>query len=173
MSLIFIGVVAGAHGTLGAMHFEPSPDTPAAFVAGAPVYLGFSSSFTRKFTLTTWKYSPSKVIFSVAGVTNPEQAQTFFDYAVFVEESAARKYYRIEYTIADVIGCTALDTISGKNYGVISDVWKLPANDVWVISGSSGECSVPVVDEFVHEVDVSRKTVFLTLPEGYDEAFRS
>lgn len=169
MQLIFIGTISGTHGKNGALQFEPSPDAPETLPEGTPLRIGFSSSFAKTFTLTSWQHSPTRVIFSVKEFSTPEAANVLFDQGVFIEESLAQKVYREEFTQSDILGCKVIDEISGSVYGTISDIWKMPANDVWVITSASGEFSIPVVDEFVRRVDIPQKIVYVTLPEGFTE----
>ncbi|MEG2857541.1 MAG: ribosome maturation factor RimM, partial [Clostridia bacterium] len=69
-----------------------------------------------------------------------------------------------QYFIADLIGLSVYskDACIGK----IKDVLTLPANDVYVVSGDDGEYMIPVVREFVHEIDMAARRVNVTIIPG-------
>lgn len=168
--LIFIGVISDAFGIDGAMQFEPSPDAPESLSEGTIIHIGFSSAFSRPYSVKSWKYASGKVIFSVIGVDLPETAKSMFDNALFVEERYIKKNYKEDYAIADIIGCKVTDLADGQCYGTITDVWKMPANDVWIISADTKEYALPAVEEFIRNVDIDAKTVSVLLPAGFFDA---
>lgn len=54
------------------------------------------------------------------------------------------------YFIQDIIGLRVLDVDSGKEYGVITDVFKTGANDVYqVTDNEKKEFLLPVIDQII------------------------
>ena len=50
--------------------------------------------------------------------------------------------------IEDLIGLPVVDDATGKEYGVITDVFNRGANDIYEIKGASGTYLFPAVSEF-------------------------
>ena len=67
--------------------------------------------------------------------------------------------------IVDLIGLPVINRDSGKVYGKIKDVIIGVATDIYEIETENGLAYMPVVDEFVKEVD-TEKGVFVTPIEG-------
>ena len=67
--------------------------------------------------------------------------------------------------IVDIIGLPVINFNSGKIYGTIKDVIIGVATDIYEIDTPEGICYMPVVSEFVKEVNVE-KGVFVTPIEG-------
>ena len=67
--------------------------------------------------------------------------------------------------IVDLIGLPVINLNSGKVYGKIKDVIIGVATDIYEIETEHGDAYMPVVEEFVKEVDVE-KGVFVTPIEG-------
>ena len=104
------------------------------------------------------------VIMDIEGVCDMDAAlglknKIFFaDRADFLLEDG-------EYFIADIIGLDVIDSVSGKVYGKISDVINRGASDIYVVDTVAGERMIPVVDEFIVNVDIN-KGVFVNVIEG-------
>ncbi|GAB1430841.1 ribosome maturation factor RimM [Ignavibacteria bacterium] len=171
--LIFIGVISDTFGINGAMQFEPSPDAPETLPEGTVVQIGFSSAFSRPYSVKSWKLTSGKIIFSVIGTDTPESAKSLFDNALFIEEQYIKKNYKEDYAIADIMGCEVIGLADRQRYGVITDVWKMPANDVWIISADKKEYALPAVEEFVRNVDTGAKTILISLPAGFFDAIEA
>jgi len=70
-----------------------------------------------------------------------------------------------DFHISQIIGCEVRDT-SEKNWGVVTDVLNLPAQDTLVIEFEGREILVPFVRAFVPTVDVKKKVVLVQGMEG-------
>ena len=54
----------------------------------------------------------------------------------------------------------------GQELGTIYDVLSLPANDVYVVRGAGRQYMIPVVREFVREINVAEGYVRVHVIEG-------
>ena len=70
-----------------------------------------------------------------------------------------------EYFIQDLMGIRAINDATGEVLGKLTDVLTLPANDVFVVTGER-EILIPVVPEFVKEVNLTEGFVRVRLIEG-------
>ena len=61
--------------------------------------------------------------------------------------------------VAELIGLPVWHAESGKQLGTLSDVIHPGATDIYVIATDKGEAMVPVVKEFVREVDIKKGIV--------------
>jgi 16S rRNA processing protein RimM len=68
-----------------------------------------------------------------------------------------------EWYVADIVGLAVVGE-DGEELGILEEVWKLPANDVFVVRGRRGEVLVPVLEGVVVDVDARRMRV--KLPPG-------
>ena len=75
-----------------------------------------------------------------------------------------------EWFVADLVGLAVVEE-GGEELGELTEVLKLPANDVFVVHGKRGEVLLPVIDDVIVDVDLEagRVTVRL-LPGLLDEA---
>ena len=56
--------------------------------------------------------------------------------------------------IADLIGLPVIDADTGREYGVLTDVFNAGASDIYCIATPDGERMMPAVPEFVISVDI-------------------
>ena len=54
----------------------------------------------------------------------------------------------------------------GEELGVLVEVWKQSAQDIWVIDGQFGEILVPAVKKFILNVDMNRHIITVKRMEG-------
>lgn len=70
--------------------------------------------------------------------------------------------------IKDLIGLKAINSLDeNKIYGVVKDIIKYPANDVWIIFSDKGkEYWIPGIKSVIDEVDLSKGIVKINEIEG-------
>jgi 16S rRNA processing protein RimM len=74
-----------------------------------------------------------------------------------------------EWWIADLVGLRVVGE-NGEDLGVLEEVLKLPANDVFVVRGAGGEILVPVLEGVV--LDIVEGTMRIAIPAGLLDAPR-
>lgn len=73
----------------------------------------------------------------------------------------------LKWKVKDILGFEVYDNKSNK-LGLLAEVMATGANDVWVIKSQNEELLIPALKTIVTEVNMSRKKIFVTLPEGYE-----
>ena len=57
-------------------------------------------------------------------------------------------------------------TQEGEDLGRISDILVTGSNDVYVVSGPTGEVLIPALADVIVKVDLDQGTMVVSLPEG-------
>ncbi|MNN88326.1 Ribosome maturation factor RimM [compost metagenome] len=71
-----------------------------------------------------------------------------------------------EYYFHEIIGCRVISD-EGEELGVIEEILRPGANDVWVVRlPNRKQLLLPVIDDVILEVDVSEKLVKVHVMEG-------
>ena len=158
------GRIINTHGCRGGVKIEPWCDSPAVFAALKTVYLkkgdvmqpirvGRASVLGNRF-----------VSAELGGITTMEAADALRGTVLY----AKREDLGIPdgaLLIAEMIGLPVWDKESGKQLGTLTDVIHPGATDIYVIATERGEAMVPVVPEFVCEVNME-KGIVLSPIEG-------
>ena len=72
--------------------------------------------------------------------------------------------------VADILGFEVIDQ-DGTKLGLLSDVISTGNNDVWTIKSDTEELLIPALKSIVTKVDISKKRIFVSLPEGYSDIY--
>ena len=98
------------------------------------------------------------------GVDSREEA-TAIRGTLFIPASAVRELEEGEYWERDLMGCEVFDT-DGTRLGEVAAVIPGRAHDLLELRTDAGARLVPLVDEFVVEIDPASNRIVLDPPEG-------
>ena len=144
-----IGKIVGTHGLKGEVRVEAWCDSA-----------DFLCRFKRLYKKdgTEMKVISSKVhknigIILFKGITSVEQADTMRGMVLYMNRDDARLPKGADF-VQDLIGLKVIDVDGGTEYGVITDVIKTGANDVYQVEKDGKEYYVPVIPDVVKEKDI-------------------
>lgn len=116
-------------------------------------------------TIQNVRYQNKVVILKLEGINDRNQAEAQRNKNVYIEEADLQELPEDTYYVRDLIGMEVF-TEEGK-LGVISDVVQNTAQDLYEVKTEEGKkILIPVVKEFVLEVNMNDKIVKVKLPEG-------
>ena len=96
------------------------------------------------------------------GVGTPEEAARMTNRELAVPKDQLVTLPEGEFFVFDLIGCEVFEQTSGQPIGKVIDVEKYPANDVYVVqTDEDKQLQVPVVGEFVKDIDVIAKRIIV------------
>lgn len=157
-----VGKISGTHGVRGMVRIQPWCDD------------GFLQKF-KTFYLDTngaeclicEKIQPNGNVYIAAftGIDTIENAEKYRNRILYINRDDAH-LSRGEYFIQDLMGCRVYNTDDKKILGVISDVSKTGANDVWHITDADREYLIPVIPDVVNKVDIDNEEIFITPLKG-------
>lgn len=145
-----IGKIVGTHGLKGEVRIEPWCDSPEFLSQLKTLY------FDGGKTAVKVSCRPHKriAIAKLKGVDTVEQAELLRGKVLWMNRNDA-SLEEGEYYIQDLMGCKAVDIDSNVEYGIITDVFKTGANDVYeVTDNKSSKYLIPVIPDVVKNVDV-------------------
>ena len=108
------------------------------------------------------------VLAHLEGFTNPEDAAKYKNRTVYADRDDIPIAEGAHF-IVDLIGLPVLNAKSGKVYGKLAEVIKNGAQEVYEIATDGGMRYMPVVDEFVKEVDLEKGILVLPIEGMFDE----
>jgi len=165
----YIGVLGRAHGLDGTMQLADVVALPSGLRAGCSVGIGFSRDFTKAYTVESFTQNEHRTLIKLKEITSAEMASTVTDQAVFADAQDVGISSTERYRIGDIEGATVYDE-AGHVIGTITDVWLLPANDVWVVTtASTTTIPLPVIDDVIVRVDLQQRSITVRLLDGLDK----
>ena len=161
------GKIVTTHGVRGTLRVQPWCDTPDFLCKFKVLYIKSGAEF-KPLTVLSAHAHKNVVLVNIDGVTSIEKADTLKNKILYI----ARKDLNLEdgnFLIDDIIGCVAIDSKTGKQLGIITDVSKTGANDVWHIEDNNKEYLIPVIESVVKEVNIEKERVIISpIPGIFD-----
>ena len=162
----YIGVVARTHGLDGMVLLMDTIGATSGLSVGSTVAIGYSRDFAKVYTIDAFESSPSRTILRLRECPSADSAMALVEQAVYAQPSDVGLREDDRHRIGDIEGCTVV-TSDGTVIGVVTDVWLMPANDVWVVTMPDGRTiPLPVIDDVVLSVDVAARLIVVFLLPG-------
>lgn len=156
---VAIGRIVRAHSVHGELAVE-SLAPPSSLTAGTQVTIsGVEYEITQ--SLPDGRFVRMKL----AGVETREQAQALRGGYLQVREDDLATLPEGEYYRFQLIGL-AVRSVAGPELGRVTDVLSAPENDIYVVSGPSGEVLIPAVDDVVQEIDLASGVITIEIIPG-------
>jgi 16S rRNA processing protein RimM len=170
MALRFIGSIVNTKGLNGTLVLRKVPKDLQSLTKEINVKIGFSDSFAMNYTMTKFKMGNDFALCNLKEIINPEDAIKLKEKGIFAEDKDLIKDGKETYFVDELVGAEVFDWKNKKKLGEISDVWVLPANDVWLMKTEDGkEIPLPVIDDVIKKVKVEDKVIFINLINGLAE----
>ena len=162
-----IGVITRPHGVLGEMKVYPVTDDIKRFKGMKEILMGPPEG--QKGDLSTVRvegvrFQKNMVLLKLSGIESPEEARKLSQYQLYVKREDAIPLSDGEYYVSDLIGLSVLSE-KGEKLGILKDVLKTAANDVYVVKGER-EILVPAVKEYVLSIDLPKGEMTVLFVEG-------
>jgi len=159
--LLEIGEIVNTHGLKGEVKVNPWCDSPQVLCDMKRVYV-----HDRPVKVLSARQQKNTVLMLLDGVDSIEKAASICGVILYVD----RDDITLEegrHFIQDIIGCEVYDIDTKQMYGVVSDVFKTGANDVYQITDeSSKNFLLPVIPDVVLKVDIEDRKIFIRPLKG-------
>jgi len=159
MDLIRIGKIVNTQGLKGDVRIYPDTDYVERFEELDYVYV---EGIDEKFVIEKVRYKKNLAIVKFKGYDHINDIEKYKNRVVYTEKLDLEDRVYVE----DIIGLKIVDHKKGE-IGILEDVLQNPAHDLYLVKTKDGkEVLIPVVDEFVSEIDLEEGIIHVTLIEG-------
>ena len=165
----YIGVIARTHGLDGTVLLVDAVSLPQPLVAGTRVGIGYSREFTTMYTVAEFSASPHRTTLRLVEFSTADALASLIDQAVYAASEDVGVDDSDRHRIGDIEGCRVV-TSDGELIGTVTDVWLMPANDVWVVTTPDGSTiPMPVIADVVKHVNIEERCITVELLPGLRE----
>jgi 16S rRNA processing protein RimM len=158
--LLLAGEVGKPHGLDGEVYVIVVSDDPHRFEPGSRLH----HADGRVLTVTSARRHRDRFLVRFEGIEDRRQAEGARG-PLYVPPSEARTLDDDEFWQHDLVGCMVVDG-DGTKVGEITSIVTGPAQDLLVVSTSTGDHYIPAVKEIVVAVDLTARRVTVDPPEG-------
>ncbi len=160
MEKILMGKVVNVVGLKGEVKIYSYTDRNERFEELEQIWLD-----NKVYAIENVRYQNKVVILKLEGINDRNKAEEQRNKKVYIEDTDLQELPEDTYYVRDLIGLSVIS--DDGELGKISDVIQNSAQDLYEVKTAEGKkIYIPVVKEFVNEVDMENKVVKVTLPEG-------
>ena len=168
--LVEVGRVAGPHGLAGKIRVKTYAGDPSGPLRARTVRLSVEGPVgerrVRDFEVRAAQPQGGFAVFSLDGIDSRDAAQEWSGASVSVFREELPPPGEGEYYWIDLVGCEVVNE-AGHRVGEVAALEAGPAHDWLVIRHGEGESLLPMVEEFIREVDVRGRRIVASPPEGW------
>jgi 16S rRNA processing protein RimM len=146
-----IGRVLGPFGVRGELKVEPLTDFPGRYRRLERIYVG---PHHIPHELVAVRDHQKHLLIRLGGVDSPEDARRFQQQDLAVPRADAVALPTGHYYLEDLIGIEA-ETVEGRSLGVVEEVLRTGANDVFIVGRGRNQILVPSTREAIRELDLA------------------
>ena len=160
-SHIVVGHIVGSHGVSGGIRVHVVSDVPHRFDSGQLLHVG-----GRSHSITYSAPAPNgQMILQLQGVDSVDAARGLVGQSVTVPLASVPQLPEGEYYHFQLLGIKVL-TEEGECLGRVREILETGSNDVYVVSGESGDILIPALTEVILEVRLNEGLMVVKLLEG-------
>lgn len=160
MELIRIGKIVNTQGLKGDVRIYPDTDYVERFEELEYLYV---EGLDEKFYIEKVRYKKNLAIVKFEGYDHINDIEKYKNKIVYTEKVDLEEG---RFYVEDLLGLKVVDHEKGE-IGTLKDVMQNPAHDLYVVKTNDGkEILIPVVDEFVADIDMEAGIIHVTLIEG-------
>jgi len=166
----YLGYVKKTNGIKGAVEVVLDVDDARKYKKKESVLLLIKNNLTP-FSIVEFSIRPKTILFRFKEVTTPEEAQNLIGTSLYMpltELPALKGKNKFYYH--EVIGFTAVDVNLGT-IGMVKDIIDLTAQPVIQIMQGEKEILIPMIDEFIVDVNKTTREFIMETPEGLVEMY--
>lgn len=158
---LLLGLLRRSHGLRGDVIMDVFTDFPERLTPGKTVLVGENH---RPLVIRNVRSKNKELLIGFEGYENPESTSDLRNQRVYISANEVPSLPEGEYYHHELIGLRVVNQ-SGEELGLLDDILETGANDVYVVKSADGnEMMVPAVDEFILDIDLTRRVMKVVLP---------
>lgn len=161
-----MGRIVRPHGLRGEVRVQPETDFPERLAGRRRVYLRRAGALTPV-EIAAVRPHGAALLVALRGVDSVEAAERLRGAELVVARRALPRLGPDQFYLFEIVGLRARAE-DGRLLGVVAEVVRGPAHDVYVVRGEGREVLVPAVREVVRRVDRTAGELVVRLPAGLE-----
>lgn len=162
---LLVGVIVKTKGYKGEMIVIDIPKAIENIRENIKVKIGYSEQFAMEFNLKHFKRYQKNANLKLKEINSDTEARSLKEHGLFVKKEDINRKENV-YIDHEIAGCKVYDFQTEEFLGEIVDILELPANDVWILKTDNSEIPLPVIDDVIKSVDITKKEIRIEVMEG-------
>lgn len=149
----------------GEIRLNPQGTMPDGLKGYTRFYAGRSLGEAKPLSVKEWRFAGDALLLTIAGISDRDAVARLTNWTLFVERGEMPALKEGEYYHTDLIGASVFDT-GGLDVGKVEDVLDWGDYDMLVIRSGKKSWMLPVIAQYVVEIDSAGGRVVVDAPEG-------
>ena len=165
--LLLVGKTSAAHGLYGKIRIVLFTEDLGLFRKGRKIFISRDGMEDKSFDIVSASpYKRNFAILTLSGISDRTQAEEIEGWDVFIDK-AYLPVIKEEDTFywKDLLGISVYDD-KGIFIGILESIIETGSNDVYVVKNDDEEILIPALASVVKSVDVSGRSMHVSLLEG-------
>ncbi len=163
LEFLDVGKILRAWSIRGDVKVQPTAIDPEELQKFKRVYIG---SGHREYKVQSLRAYQNNWLLKLEGVDTRNDAELLHGQSVSIKRTDRTKpAQQDEYFTNQIIGL-AVETIEGEALGVVTEILKTGANDVYVVKNDQREILLPAVHDVIRSIDVAGGKMIVKLLDG-------
>jgi 16S rRNA processing protein RimM len=163
-----IGKIVKSRGLRGDLVIQPLTDHPERFQALKKVWVGTVNSDPSPFHLKDTRVKGRAIHLRLQEIGTRDAADALVGKYLYVTDEDLVRLPQGTHFVHDIIGSRVIDE-QGRKVGTVEEVWKLPANDVYLVREGKRELLVPAVQSVIEKIDTQGKRIRVRMTAAFEE----
>ncbi|NMB15230.1 MAG: ribosome maturation factor RimM [Gallicola sp.] len=161
MDYIKVGKIANTHGVRGELKVQSLTDYDERFSEGHSYYIGEEK---KEVHIKSFRNHKGMLIMVFEEFDNINQCEKYKGDFLYVSKEDRYELPEDSYYVDDLIGFEVLH--EGEKIGVLKEIQTSYVNDIYIVETPGGDIMIPAVKEFILEINLEDKRIFVNLIEG-------
>ncbi len=163
--LLVVGRIGRAHGVVGEATVEIRTDLPEErFAVGTRLTTDPASA--GPLTITSARFHKGALLLKFEEIKDRTAVEQLRNVLLLAEIDLSKEGDgEDEFHVQQLIGCGVITT-TGVKVGTLKDVINLPGQDLLAVESSKGEVLIPFVHEIVPDIDLEKRIITISPPDG-------
>ncbi len=153
-----VGTVLKGHGLDGMVKVKPAMHDPSLLAAGMLLLAILPSGESRSMKILAVRSEGRQLWLALEGITDRNSADALRGTDLAVDRDALPRLPEAGYYLGDLVDYAVVGA-EGEALGQVQDAWDLPANDVLQVDRDGVELLIPLIDEFVADIDHDARVI--------------
>ncbi len=158
----YLGYVSGKHGIGNSLTIKLDVDNANDYSNLDGVFVELSNSLMPLFVSNSKPHKSKELIIEIEDVSD---VRIFVGCSVYLPLEQLPKLEGKKFYFHEIIGYKAIDLRAGA-IGIIEDVLDYPHQQIFSIKFNAKEILIPIIDDFIVEVNKQEKKIILNAPDG-------
>ena len=160
-----VGIITRGHGLKGEVKLRLLATNTDSLTVGQKLAAKFPNGDVRSLIIQQVRTQGQSLLLTFDGIRSRAEAGTLQGVELSINREALPPLEEGEFYLGDLIGYAVVSD-EYEQLGYVQEVWDLPANEVLRVVDKERETLIPLINDFVKDIDHDQRCVKIRIMDG-------